>query len=124
MVKYNCEKCGKEFIQKGHYTKHTNKKNPCVIESKLEEIIGKVVDEKMNEIKCNNETDENQPNDDDEPSLTCKITTFDYTIINCCCMKGLTDMKNENKKIHCDDFHPNGPYDTHCLEIHHNGFYP
>ena len=31
MVKYSCEKCGKEFTQKGHYTKHINKKNPCVI---------------------------------------------------------------------------------------------
>ena len=38
MVKYSCEKCGKEFTQKGHYTKHTTKKNPCVSESKMEEI--------------------------------------------------------------------------------------
>ena len=26
MVNYSCEKCGKEFSQKGHYTKHLNKK--------------------------------------------------------------------------------------------------
>ena len=26
MGKYNCEKCGKEFNQKSHYTTHTNKK--------------------------------------------------------------------------------------------------
>ena len=26
MVKYSCEKCGKEFSQKGYYTKHLNKK--------------------------------------------------------------------------------------------------
>jgi len=56
MVKYSCEKCGKEFTQKGHYTKHINKKNPCVIESKIKEIIEKVVAEKMNEIKCNRDT--------------------------------------------------------------------
>ena len=31
---------------------------------------------------------------------TYKIETCDYTIINCCCIKGLTTMKNENKKIH------------------------
>ena len=24
MVNYSCEKCGKEFGQKGHYTKHLN----------------------------------------------------------------------------------------------------
>jgi DNA adenine methylase len=31
---YTCEKCGKEFKQKSHYTTHTNKKNPCIIERK------------------------------------------------------------------------------------------
>ena len=39
MVKYGCEKCGKEFSQKGHYTKHLNKKNPCIIESKVKEML-------------------------------------------------------------------------------------
>lgn len=48
MVKYSCEKCGKEFSQKGHYTKHLNKKNPCVVESKVKEILDKVVEEKLN----------------------------------------------------------------------------
>jgi DNA modification methylase len=28
-----------------------------------------------------------------------EISTEDYTIINCCCIKGLTNMKKENKKI-------------------------
>jgi DNA (cytosine-5)-methyltransferase 1 len=50
MVKYSCEKCGKEFTQKGHYTKHTTKKNPCVFESKIEEMIEKVVAKKINEL--------------------------------------------------------------------------
>ena len=27
MVFYSCEKCGKQFSQKGHYNKHINKKN-------------------------------------------------------------------------------------------------
>ena len=31
---------------------------------------------------------------------TYKIETCDYTVINCCCIKGLTTMKDENKKIH------------------------
>ena len=56
MVKYSCEKCGKEFTQKGHYTVHINKINPCVIESKIEEIIEKAVSKKMDEItKKNND---------------------------------------------------------------------
>jgi DNA adenine methylase len=50
MGKYNCEKCGKEFKQKSHYTTHINKKKPCIIESKLKEIIDNVVKEKLVEI--------------------------------------------------------------------------
>jgi DNA (cytosine-5)-methyltransferase 1 len=30
MSKYVCEQCGKEFSQKGGYTKHANRKTPCV----------------------------------------------------------------------------------------------
>ena len=107
MVKYSCEKCGKEFTQKGHYTKHINKKNPCISESKIKEMIEKVVTEKMNDVKSNNiDIHESNIVDTDilvnvsEPINTYKITTPDYTIIHSCCIKGLTDMKNENKKIH------------------------
>jgi DNA adenine methylase len=51
MGKYSCEKCGKEFNQKSHYTTHTNKKNPCVVESKIKEMIDNAVKEKLIEIK-------------------------------------------------------------------------
>lgn len=51
MGKYNCEKCGKEFNQKSHYTTHINKKNPCVVESKIKELIDNAVKEKLIEIK-------------------------------------------------------------------------
>ncbi len=43
MVKYTCEKCGREFQQKGHFTRHTTKANPCIQESKLNEIIDEKV---------------------------------------------------------------------------------
>lgn len=43
MVKYTCEKCGREFGQKGHYTRHISKENPCIQESKLNEIIDEKV---------------------------------------------------------------------------------
>jgi DNA adenine methylase len=49
MVKYSCVKCGKEFSQKGHYTTHINKKNPCVLQSKIEGIIEDIVSKKINE---------------------------------------------------------------------------
>jgi len=51
MGKYNCEKCGKEFKQKSHYTTHINKKNPCVSDSKIKEMIDNAVKEKLIEIK-------------------------------------------------------------------------
>lgn len=51
MGKYICEKCGKDFNQKSHYTTHLNKKNPCVIESKIKEMIDNAVKEKLVEIK-------------------------------------------------------------------------
>ena len=51
MGKYSCEKCGKEFNQKSHYTTHINKKNPCVVESKIKEMIHNAVKEKLIEIK-------------------------------------------------------------------------
>jgi uncharacterized C2H2 Zn-finger protein len=31
MLKYTCEKCGKEFKQKSHYTVHLNEKS-CIVE--------------------------------------------------------------------------------------------
>ena len=53
MVKYSCEKCGKEFNQKGHFTKHLNKKNPCIFDSKIEAIIEKAVSKKLETLKLN-----------------------------------------------------------------------
>jgi adenine-specific DNA-methyltransferase len=50
MVFYSCEKCGKQFNQKGHYNKHIHKKLPCINETKLKEIISVVVNEQLNEI--------------------------------------------------------------------------
>jgi DNA adenine methylase len=57
MGKYNCEKCGKEFNQKSHYTTHTNKKNQCVVESKIKEMIDNAVKEKLIEIKKTSPSD-------------------------------------------------------------------
>jgi len=46
MVIYSCEKCGKTFKQKGHYTKHLQRKTPCDnIKDKIENIVEKKVDE-------------------------------------------------------------------------------
>ena len=59
MVFYNCEKCGKQFNQKGHYNKHISKKIPCINETKLKEIINMVINEINNKEKneLNNSND-------------------------------------------------------------------
>ena len=58
MSKYICEKCGKVFTQKCHYTKHLNKKKPCVSENKNSEILKKNDDEcELNENTQINLTD-------------------------------------------------------------------
>lgn len=57
MGKYNCKKCGKEFNQKSHYTTHINKKNQCVDESKIKEMIDNAVKEKLIEIKKTSPSD-------------------------------------------------------------------
>ena len=57
MGKYDCEKCGKEFKQKSHHTTHINKKNPCVVESKIKEMIDNAVKEKLIEIKKSSPSD-------------------------------------------------------------------
>ena len=37
-AKYVCELCNKEFSQKGDYTKHKNKKSPCISIDKIQEL--------------------------------------------------------------------------------------
>ena len=43
MVNYICEKCNKEFKQKGHYLDHLNKKFPCKQINKNSEIFPDVI---------------------------------------------------------------------------------
>jgi DNA (cytosine-5)-methyltransferase 1 len=50
MVNYSCSTCGKTFKQKGHYTKHLQRKTPCDnINDKIEKIVENKVDELVQE---------------------------------------------------------------------------
>jgi SAM-dependent methyltransferase len=53
MSKVNCEKCercGKEFNSKSHYTQHQKRKTSCVNQSKLKECINKPVEENLTKL--------------------------------------------------------------------------
>ena len=50
MVKYWCERCGKEFSQKSHYDSHNRRKTPCENKSdKIKALVDKAVEEKLKE---------------------------------------------------------------------------
>ena len=51
LVKYSCDKCFKTFSQKSHYVQHINRKKMCNIQTdKIQELINKSVDDKINEL--------------------------------------------------------------------------
>jgi DNA-cytosine methyltransferase len=104
MVKYSCEKCGKEFTQKGHYTKHTTKKKPCIFESKIEEMIEKIVAKKIDEITFNASTNIiNQPSSCADDSI---ITHKEVKYIDLFCGLGafhyaFNSLQTEDTKYKC-----------------------
>ena len=89
--KYNCEKCGKEFNQKGHYTKHLNKKNPCVIESKVKEMLDKSINDKLNQIYINSDSKIEIKND--------KVDIRDIEIKNEDGLKYLSTFKDDSVNL-------------------------
>ena len=51
MVKYSCERCGKEFSQKSHYVSHNRRKTPCENNAdKIKQLVDKAVEEKLQEL--------------------------------------------------------------------------
>ena len=56
MVKYTCEKCGKEFKQKCHYMNHLQRKTPCNdIKDKIEKLVEEKLEKKMKELQISKE---------------------------------------------------------------------
>jgi DNA (cytosine-5)-methyltransferase 1 len=51
MVKYSCERCGKEFSQKSHYDSHNRRKTPCKNNTdKIQELLDKAVEPKIKQL--------------------------------------------------------------------------
>ena len=89
MVNYSCEKCGKSFKQKGHYTKHLQRKTPCnnikdniekIVDNKINKAV-KVVEEKIINLKYN--IDELKLNNMDKESKESKAYTIAETFVGC-----------------------------------------
>ena len=57
MVNYSCETCGKSFKQKGHYTKHKQRKTPCEnLKDKIEQIVEDKIQQLVNTGTIDNTT--------------------------------------------------------------------
>ena len=51
MVKYSCERCGKEFSQKSHYDSHNRRKTHCENNAdKIKALVDKAVEKKLKEL--------------------------------------------------------------------------
>ena len=60
MVKYSCERCGKEFSQKSHYDSHNKRKTPCENNAdKIKSLVNKVVEEKLKDLNVTEKKKEN-----------------------------------------------------------------
>ena len=64
---YTCERCFKDFDQKGHYTKHKNKKNPCQDnKGKIEEVVENIIiNKKLTSNKTNSYLNNNMKTNHD-----------------------------------------------------------
>jgi DNA adenine methylase len=54
MVNHICQKCGKEFKQKGHLARHENKKIPCVNVNFIDNLVQAESEKKLNKVGENN----------------------------------------------------------------------
>tara|TARA_B100000085_G_scaffold266137_1_gene274516 strand:- start:11545 stop:12702 length:1158 start_codon:yes stop_codon:yes gene_type:complete len=78
MVKYSCERCGKEFSQKSHYDSHNRRKTPCENNAdKIKTLVDKAVEEKLKELNNKKLIIVNHPSVDTEVMDTKEITYID-----------------------------------------------
>jgi DNA adenine methylase len=73
MVKYNCDRCLKEFSQKSHYDSHKKRKTPCDNNiDVIKQLVDKAVEEKLKELK-NKKLIVNNKNNTSKNMTDCKI---------------------------------------------------
>ena len=97
MVKYSCERCGKEFSQKSHYDSHNRRKTPCENNAdKIKTLVDKAVEEKLKELNNTKLIVENEKKILTENTQINDINTKTLNVIDLFCgcggmTKGLTD---------------------------------
>ena len=113
---YTCEDCKIQFDQKGHYTRHLNRKIPCVLKDKpLKDIINEVVSKQISKIiKEENKTIIiSNINSNEEIDKTTKIKTkrkkpvkkeenknkIDYSYLRLPDNEILTQLEKEDNKV-------------------------
>lgn len=85
MVKYSCERCGKEFSQKSHYDSHNKRKTPCEnTTDKIKQLVDNIVDEKLKEL--NNKKEIVDSVDNNKQNIM--SNTKEYTFIEVCAGAG------------------------------------
>lgn len=93
MVKYSCERCGKQFSQKSHYDSHNRRKTPCENNAdKIKALVDKAVKEKINDNKINT-----MQNTGLKRHTIDKFYTADFIVKKC------IDLVKNHINIHEDD---------------------
>ena len=88
MVKYSCERCGKEFSQKSHYDSHNKRKTPCEnTTDKIKQLVDNIVDEKLKELNNKKEIVEIVDSVDNNKQ-NIMSDTKEYTFIEVCAGAG------------------------------------
>ena len=135
MLKYSCEKCGKEFSQKSHYDSHNRRKTPCKNNiNKIKELVVNEVSE-VSEVNEANEvkpiTMEIQQKEVKYIDLFCGMGSFHYSFqklgFKCVMASDIYKPAKENYKNNynmdvLDDICDINPYNIEAYDILCAGF--
>ena len=116
MVKYVCQRCGKEFKQKSHYEKHLKRKTPCEDnKNKIKEIVDKSVEEKISQLMKDNVIPVQKDNRIRIASMFAGCGGLDYAFHNN--DKFNVVYVNDFDQDSCDTYEHNFKYKPHCEDI-------
>ena len=107
MVQYTCERCGRVFSQKGHYTNHQKRKNPCkpienkIIEEKVLETLKELSIKGDTEIKNKDLLQDKQKDTIDSKEIENKMNKTELHMIDLFCRYWWVSSKALEDKLDC-----------------------